>query len=552
METSPLPIATVAAAAGLDPDDVIPYGHHAAKIRPGVAESRPPGAVVVVTALTPTPLGEGKTTTAIGLAQGLARIGRRPVVTLRQPSLGPTFGIKGGGAGAGRSQVIPADLLNLHLTGDFHAVTAAHNLLAAMLDNHLHHGNLLDVEAHSVTWPRVLDMNDRALRSIVIGLGGRADGVPRQASFEITAASEVMSVLALARDAGDLRDRLGRIVVGYRRNGVAVTAEDLAAAGAMAAILRDAVLPNLMQTVEGVPVLVHTGPFGNISIGCSSVIADVVGARVGDILITEAGFGADLGAERYVNIKSRVTGLVPAVALVVVTVRALKAHSGRFRVTAGRPLPEAMLDEDPGAVTEGLHNLAHHVDLVRAWGITPVIAINAFPQDHPSEYAVIERFAAERGVRVALTSHVTEGGAGAEALARVVAEAVAGPPPSLRRDYDLDDALVDKLAAVATRVYGAAGLDLSREAQRELDRLSGLGYGGLPVVLAKTHLSITHAAGVAPEPGWRLPVREVRLAAGAGYVYALCGTISPMPGLPSHPNAERVDVEADGRITGLV
>lgn len=548
---SPLPIATVAAAAGLDPESVVPYGRYAAKIPPDVVGSASPGAVVVVTGLTPTPLGEGKTTTAVGLAQGLARLGRRPIVTLRQPSLGPTFGIKGGGAGAGRSRVVPAELLNLHLTGDFHAVGAAHNLLAAMVDNHLHHGNALTLDARSITWPRVLDVNDRALRNIVIGLGGRVDGVPRQASFDITAASEVMAILALAADLADLRARLGRIVVGQRSDGTPVTAEELGAAGAMTALLRDALEPNLMQTAEGVPVLVHAGPFGNISIGCSSVIADAVGARIADILITEAGFGADLGAERYVNIKSRITGHTPRVAVIVVTVRALKAHSGRYRIAPGRPLPDALLVEDPGAVADGLHNLAHHVDLVGAWGMVPVIAINAFPQDHASEHAVIARFAADRGIRAAVSTHVVDGGAGAEDLAGAVAAEVDGVA-ELHRDYDLGLPLAEKLAAVARRVYGASGVEVAREAARELDRLTDLGYGGLPVVMAKTHLSLTHVPGLRPEPGWQLPIREVRLAAGAGYVYALCGAMSTMPGLPTHPNAERVDVDAAGAITGLV
>jgi len=551
--SSPQPISVVAAAAGLDPDSLVPYGRFVAKVPSSEVGASEAGPVVVITAITPTPLGEGKTTTAVGLAQGLARLGRRPVVTLRQPSLGPTFGIKGGGAGAGRSQVVPTELLNLHLTGDFHAVTSAHNLLAAMTDNHLHHGNPLGIDPRSITWPRVLDVNDRVLRNIVVGLGGRADGVTRQATFDITAASEVMSILALARDLADLRERLGRIVVGQRFDGGVVTAEQLGAAGAMAVILRDAVHPNLLQTTEGVPVLVHSGPFGNISIGCSSVIADEVGARLGDVLVTEAGFGADLGAERYVNIKSRLSGLLPRVAVVVCTVRALKAHSGRFRVIAGRPLPDGLVAEDPAAVADGLHNLGHHLALLRAWGIPPVVAINAFPSDHASEHAVIERFAAERGVRVAVTTHVLEGGAGAEGLAREVMAEIDRPGvTTVTRDYDLELPLEEKIAAVACRVYGAGGIDVAPEAARDLGRLAALGYGDLPVVLAKTHLSVAHVPGRHAEPGWRLPVREVRLAAGAGYVYALCGTISTMPGLPLHPNAERVDLDAGGRITGLL
>lgn len=545
-----LPIDRVATAAGIDPDDLEPHGRHVAKL-PLRVPGPPTAALVVVTAITPTPLGEGKTTTAIGLAQGLARIGRRPILTLRQPSLGPTFSIKGGAAGAGRSQVVPSELLNLHLTGDFHAVTVAHNLLAAIVDNHLHHGNATGLDPRTITWPRVMDVNDRALRHIVIGLGGRVDGVPRQASFDITAASEVMTILALARDLADLRVRLGRIVVGYRFDGSTVTAEDLGAAGSMAVLLRDALRPNLMQTSEGTPAIIHTGPFGNISTGNSSVVADLVGSRLGDVLITEAGFGTDLGAERFVNLKSRVTGLVPHVAVVVVTVRALKAHSGRFAIAPGKALPAELFAEDPDAVRAGLHNLDHHLATLRRWGLPAVVALNAFPDDRSSEHAVVLDHAAARGVRAVVTTHVADGGAGAEDLARAVVAAVGEGTPELHRDYELSDPLAEKIEAVARRVYGAAGIDLSREAARELDRFTALGFGELPVVVAKTHLSLTHQPGLVAEE-WRLPVREVRLAAGAGYVYAICGAMSTMPGLPSHPNAERIDLDGAGEITGLV
>lgn len=543
-----LPISEVATAAGIDPDLLEPHGRFVAKLPIEVA-GPVSAALVLVTAITPTPLGEGKTTTAIGLAQGLARLGHRPVLALRQPSLGPTFSIKGGAAGAGRSQVVPSELLNLHLTGDFHAVTVAHNLLAAIVDNHLHHGNPTGLDPRTITWPRVMDVNDRALRHIVIGLGGRTDGVPRQASFDITAASEVMTILALARDLADLRARLGRIVVGYRFDCSAVTAEDLGAAGSMAVLLRDALRPNLMQTTEGTPAIVHTGPFGNISTGNSSVVADLVGARLGDFLITEAGFGTDLGAERFVNLKSRLSGLTPRVAVLVVTIRALKAHSGRFAIAAGRALPREMLDEDTDAVRAGLHNLDHHLRTLDQWRLPAVVALNAFPDDWPSEHAVVLSHAADRGVRAVVTRHVADGGAGAEDLAAAVAEA-SRAESVLRRDYELTDTLVDKITAVARRVYGASGIELSREAERELARFTDLGHGGLPVVVAKTHLSLAHQVGLAAGD-WVLPVREVRLAAGAGYVYAICGAMSTMPGLPTHPNAERIDLDPSGEVVGL-
>lgn len=540
-----IPIVEIAHSAGIDADSLIPYGRDIAKCPLTPTSGEAP--LVMVTAITPTPLGEGKTTTVVGLVQGLARLGRRPIATLRQPSLGPTFGIKGGAAGAGASQVIPAEKLNLHLTGDFHAITAAHNLLAAMVDNHLHHGNTLGIEPHSITWPRVLDVNDRALRNIVVGLGRQLDGVPRQSSFDITAASEIMTIMALSTSLEDLRERLGRIVVGYTHHGVPVTAEQLQAAGAMTALLRDALMPNLMQTTEGVPVLIHAGPFGNISIGNSSVVADLVASNLGDIVVTESGFGADLGAERMVNLKSRVSGYAPSAAVVVVTVRAMKAYSGAHYIVPGRPLPPAMLEENPAQVAAGLANLAHHLRIVGQWGIPTVVAINAFPEDHESEHSVIAEFCAERGVRCAVSRHVAEGGAGAEDLAREVIEAVSGPV-EVRRDYEPEQSLIEKMEAVARNVYGAAGIDLAPTARRELARFTERGFGGLHVVLAKTHLHIAHTAH--PGEDWLLPIREVRLAAGAGYVYAITGSLSTMPGLPSHPNAEKIDV-VDGEIIGL-
>lgn len=544
--------AEIGAALGLGADDLEPYGRHVAKIL-AVADEPAPGArYVVVTAITPTPLGEGKTTTTVGLTQGLARLGERAVAVLRQPSLGPVFGIKGGAAGAGRSQVLPMAAMNLHLTGDFHAVTAAHNLLAAMIDNHLHHGNELRIAPHSITWGRVLDVNDRALRNVVVGLGGRLDGVPRQSRFDITAASEVMTILALATSPADVRERLGRIVIGMDEDGVPVTAEHLKAAGAMAMLLADAVHPNLLQTIEGQPALVHAGPFGNIATGHSSIMADQVGLARAGTVVTEAGFGADLGFERFVNVKCRTSGLVPDAAVVVVTVRALKAHSGRYRVVAGRPLPTGLLAENPDDVRAGLVNLAHHLDVVAAFGVPAVVAINVFPGDHASEHAVIAEFARRRGVRCAATTHVADGGAGAEELAREVLDAC-GDGTRLRFTYEWDAPLDDKLETLATEVYGADGVEIASTAMAELRRLTELGFGGLPVLIAKTHLSTTANPGDRGAPGgWRLPIREVRLAAGAGYVYALAGAMQTMPGLGSSPAAERMDVDAGGRIVGLV
>ena len=548
------PISEVAMSAGIGEEHLEPYGRHVAKVAPtalAALADRPPARYVVVSAMTPTPLGEGKTTTAVGLAQGFAVLGRRATLALRQPSMGPTFGIKGGAAGGGYSQVVPMETLNLHLTGDFHAVTAAHDLLAAMVDNHLHHGNGLGIDPRSVSWGRVLDVNDRSLRNVVIGLGARADGVPRQGGFAITAASEVMTILALASSLHDLRERVGRIVVGFRYDGSPVTAEDLKAAGAMTVILREAVKPNLMQTLEGTPALVHTGPFGNIATGNSSVIADLLGSRTGDFLITEAGFGADLGAERFFNLKCRRTGLTPDAAVVVATVRALKAHSGRHRVVAGKPLPDGLFAENPDDVVAGAVNLQRHIDIVRGFGVTPVVAINAFPTDFPTEHEVIRELAERAGVRVAVARPVSGGGKGCVQLAEAVAEAV-GDPQAFRFGYDLDDSLGEKIGTIARDVYGADGVDLSPVAAAALDRFELLGYGSLPVVIAKTHLSLSSDPKLLGAPtGWRLPIREVRVAAGAGYVYAISGDMRTMPGLPRHPNAENVDIDEDGEIVGL-
>lgn len=548
------PIEEVARSAGIAAERLEPHGRHVAKVSLKAVDDlagRPDAKCVVVTALTPTPLGEGKTTTAVGLAQGLGRLGKRSMLALRQPSMGPTFGVKGGAAGAGYSQVVPMETLNLHLTGDFHAITAAHDLLAAMVDNHLHHGNELGIDPHSISWRRVVDVNDRALRNVVLGLGARLDGVPRQSGFDITAASEVGVCLSLATSLHDLRERLGRIVVGYTRAGMPVTAEDLKAAGAMTVIMREAIMPNLMQTTENTPVLVHAGPFGNIATGNSSVIADQVGIKAADYLLTEAGFGADMGAERFFNVKCRVSGLRPDAAVLVTTVRALKAHSGRFTVVAGQPLPPQMLQDSSEDVFAGADNLRKHIEIVRGFGVAPVVAINVFPSDHPDEIEAVREIAEAAGARVAASTHVTDGGEGAQELARVVV-AACEDQTDFRFSYDEQDSLVDKITKVATGVYGADGIELSAQARRELAHFTELGFGHLPVVIAKTHLSISHDPALRGAPtGWILPVREVRLAAGAGYVYAICGEMRTMPGLGKHPVAERIDIDENGDIVGL-
>ncbi len=548
------PLEDVAAGVGIPSHLLEPYGEEVAKIKlAAISElaDRPAAKYVVVSAVTPTPLGEGKTTTTVGLGQGFAHIGKRATVAIRQPSMGPTFGIKGGAAGGGYSQVVPMEALNLHLTGDMHAVTAANNLLAAMIDNHLYQGNALGIDVHNITWRRVADVNDRALRNIVIGLGGRADGTPRKTGFDITAASEVMATLALCSSLSDLRQRLGRIVVGYTGDGTPVTAEQLQGAGSMAVLLRDAVKPNLLQTLENTPVLVHTGPFGNIATGNSSVIADLIGIHAGDFLVTEAGFGADMGAERFFNIKCRASGLCPDAAVIVVTVRALKAHSGKYKIVAGRPLPELMLAENPADVADGAANLRKQIDNIRLHGVSPVVAINAFPTDHLSEHLAITEIAASQGARSAVCTHFADGGAGAAELAEAVAEAAA-EPSQFRFLYPDSASLRKKIETLATKVYGADGVDYTPQAAAQLDTYERAGFGHLPVCVAKTHLSISSDPSLKGAPtGWRLPVREVRANVGAGFVYPICGDIRTMPGLGTSPAAARIDLDEDGQIVGL-
>ena len=548
------PLSDIAAVAGIPVEMLEPYGAGAAKISLDAVEAmadRPRARYVVVTAITPTPLGEGKTTTTVGLGQGFGHIGKKATIAIRQPSLGPTFGIKGGAAGGGYSQVVPMELFNLHLTGDMHAVTAAHNMCSAMLDAHLFHGNESGLDMHNITWRRVLDINDRALRNIVVGLGGRLDGIPRETGFDITAASEVMATLALATSLSDLRARLGRIVVGYTKAGTPVTAEDLQAAGAMAVLLKDALKPNLMQTLEGGPALVHTGPFGNIATGNSSIVADQIGIHSGDFLVTEAGFGADMGAERFFNIKCRYSGLDPDAAVMVATVRGLKAHSGNHKIVAGRPLPEALLAENPDEVHAGGDNLRKQLANMKVHGVTPVVAINAFPGDHDADLAAIAEIADEYGARCAVTTHFSDGGVGAAELAEAVAEACE-EPSSFKVLYEDALPLRDKIAAVATTVYGADGVEYSATANRQLDTYEAAGFGHLPVCIAKTHLSISSDPSLKGAPtGWTLPVREVRASVGAGFVYPICGDMRTMPGLGRQPAAMGIDLDENGEIVGL-
>ncbi len=554
---TPRPVADIATELGLRPEEIEFYGPVKAKISLAgverVERERPQGKYVLVTAITPTPLGEGKTTTTVGLAQGLNRIGKKASVAIRQPSLGPVFGIKGGAAGGGYSQIIPMEDFNLHLTGDIHAISAAHNLASAFLDNHLHHGNALDIDPYSIRWPRVVDISDRAIRRVIIGLGGKENGVPRESEYIITVASEVMAILALAKDLFDLRARLGRIVVATNRAGKAVTAEDLGVAGAMTVLLRDAIKPNLLQTLEGGPAYVHCGPFANIAHGNSSIIADRVALSTSDIVVTEGGFGADMGAEKFFDIKCRASGLRPDAAVVVATIRALKMHGGVGKIVAGKPLDPALTTENVEAVRKGGENLAAQVGLVASYGVPVIVAINAFPTDTAAEHEAVREVALAAGARDGVvTTNWAEGGKGAEALAAAVWDAAAEDGGGFRLLYPDEMPLREKIETIATRVYGAAGVDFAPAATKALAEYTNLGYGHLPVCVAKTHLSLSHDPAVKGRPtGYRFPVRDVRLAAGAGFIYPLAGDMRTMPGLPSHPAGEKIDIDADGNVIGL-
>lgn len=541
------PIAEVAARLGIPADAVIPYGRDKAKIDPKLVPAegaRPPGKLILVTAINPTPAGEGKTTTTVGLGDGLNRIGKRACIALREPSLGPCFGQKGGAAGGGHAQVVPMEDINLHFTGDFHAITTAHNLLAAMVDNHLHWGNALGLDPRRIVWRRVVDMNDRALRDIVQSLGGPANGLPRESGFDITVASEVMAILCLAADLEDLEERLGRIVVGYRSDRSPVTARDLKADGAMAALLKDAILPNLVQTVEQNPAFVHGGPFANIAHGCNSVAATRLALRLADYVVTEAGFGADLGAEKFFDIKCRQAGLHPDATVIVATVRALKMNGGVSKAD--------LAGEDVAAVRRGAVNLRRHVENCLGFGVPAIVAINHFGTDTDAEIEAVREAARAAGVEAVLCRHWAQGSAGIVELAEKVAALADGGTARFRPIYADDTSLLGKIEAVVHRIYRGQAVTAEPAVLRALENFERDGFGHLPVCTAKTQYSFSTDPGRlgAPE-NHVVHLREVRLAAGAGFVVAVCGDILTMPGLPRHPAAERIRLDAEGRVEGL-
>jgi formate--tetrahydrofolate ligase len=542
------PIQDIGEALGLGQDELEPYGRFKAKVSwPAIERlaDRPDGALVLVTAMTPTPAGEGKSTTTVGLADGLRRIGRRAIVALREPSLGPVFGVKGGAAGGGRAQIAPMEDINLHFTGDMHAIGAAHNLLAAMLDNHLAQGNALGLDPRRILWKRVVDMNDRALRNIVLGLGGAAHGVPREGGFEITVASEVMAILCLARDLPDFKSRVERVIVGETSTGALVEARGLKVAGAMAVLMKDAIKPNLVQTLEGTPAFVHGGPFGNIAHGCNSLIATRLALKLGEIVVTEAGFASDLGAEKFVDIKARTGGLTPSAAVVVATVRALKLHGGVALANLAR--------EDVAAVRRGTENLAKHVENVRTFGLVPVVALNHFTGDSEAEVAAVLATCRGWGVRAAVSRGWEAGGAGAMELAETVLDAmVSADRDTFRPLYPDEWPFTRKIETIATRLYGADGVRVTPAAAAKLARWETLGYGRLPVCMAKTQNSLSDDAKKLGRPrGFTVTVRDAKLAAGAGFVVAYAGDILTMPGLPKTPGAETMDVDAQGNVVGL-
>ncbi len=548
-------IREIAESVGLTEDDIEYYGNYKAKVKLDVLEKSckiKKAKYIVVSAITPTPLGEGKTVTTVGVSQALSRIGKSVITTLRQPSMGPTFGIKGGAAGGGYSQVIPMEDFNLHLTGDIHAVGVAHNLLAAFIDNSLQKGNPLNLDPHSITWNRVVDVSDRALRNVVLGLGGRLDGVPRQTGFDITVASEIMAVLALTTSLNDLRKRLGRIVIGMTYDKKPVTAEDLRAAGAMTVLMKDAIMPTLMQTLEHTPVLVHAGPFANIAHGNSSVIADLIGVKLADYVVTESGFGADMGAEKFVNIKCRVSGLAPDAVILAATVRALKMHSGRYKIVPGKPLSEGLVTENLFDIDEGGCNLRKQIQNIKQFGVPVVVAINRFSTDTDREIDRVRTIALEAGADFAVESNVwAEGGKGGEELARAVVKA-AEQKSSFKFLYPLNVGIKEKIETIATKMYGADGVEYMPLAERQIKQFTKLGYDKFPICMAKTHLSLSHDPKLkgAPE-GFTVPIREVKASIGAGFLYPLLGEMRTMPGLPSDPAGAHVDIDDDGRITGL-
>ena len=541
-----LPIAKVAEKLGLTDEDLIPYGRYKAKINHKLIHSdRPDGKLILMTAISPTPAGEGKTTTSVGLADALNAMGKKTMLCLREPSLGPVFGVKGGAAGGGYAQVVPMEDINLHFTGDIHAIGTANNLLAAMIDNSIQQGNPLNIDPRRITWKRCMDMNDRQLRFIVDGLGGKVNGTPREDGFDITVASEVMAIFCLATDLADLKDRLSRIVCAYTYDGQPVTAGQIGAAGAMAALLKDAIDPNLVQTLENNPAIIHGGPFANIAHGCNSVTATKLSLKLADYVVTEAGFGADLGAEKFLDIKCRMADLHPSAVVLVATVRALKSHGGVTKPDLNKPNAEA--------VRKGAANLERHIDNIKnGFGLPVCVAINAFPTDTPEEMAVIEEVCAKAGVKCALSEVFAKGGEGGKALAETVLSIMPEAPQPIQYTYDLGASLPEKIEAVAKKIYRADGVTYTPAAKKMLDDLAAMGYGELPVCIAKTQYSFSDNAKLTGAPtGFEMNVREVRLSAGAGFVVVICGSIMTMPGLPKHPAAMDIDVDAEGRITGL-
>ncbi len=544
--TKMLPIAKVAEKLGLTDEDLIPYGRYKAKINHKLIHSdRPDGKLILMTAISPTPAGEGKTTTSVGLADALNAMGKKTMLCLREPSLGPVFGVKGGAAGGGYAQVVPMEDINLHFTGDIHAIGTANNLLAAMIDNSIQQGNPLNIDPRRIAWKRCMDMNDRQLRFIVDGLGGKVNGTPREDGFDITVASEVMAIFCLATDLADLKDRLSRIVCAYTYDGQPVTAGQIGAAGAMAALLKDAIDPNLVQTLENNPAIIHGGPFANIAHGCNSVTATKLSLKLADYVVTEAGFGADLGAEKFLDIKCRMADLHPSAVVLVATVRALKSHGGVAKPDLNKPSVEA--------VRKGAANLERHIDNIKnGFGLPVCVAINAFPTDTPEEMAVIEEVCAKAGVKCALSEVFAKGGEGGKALAETVLSIMPEAPQPIQYTYDLGASLPEKIEAVAKKIYRADGVTYTPAAKKMLDDLAAMGYGELPVCIAKTQYSFSDNAKLTGAPtGFKMNVREVRLSAGAGFVVVICGSIMTMPGLPKHPAAMDIDVDAEGRITGL-
>ena len=541
-----LPIAKVAEKLGLTDEDLIPYGRYKAKINHKLIHSdRPDGKLILMTAISPTPAGEGKTTTSVGLADALNAMGKKTMLCLREPSLGPVFGVKGGAAGGGYAQVVPMEDINLHFTGDIHAIGTANNLLAAMIDNSIQQGNPLNIDPRRIAWKRCMDMNDRQLRFIVDGLGGKVNGTPREDGFDITVASEVMAIFCLATDLADLKDRLSRIVCAYTYDGQPVTAGQIGAAGAMAALLKDAIDPNLVQTLENNPAIIHGGPFANIAHGCNSVTATKLSLKLADYVVTEAGFGADLGAEKFLDIKCRMADLHPSAVVLVATVRALKSHGGVAKPDLNKPNVEA--------VRKGAANLERHIDNIKnGFGLPVCVAINAFPTDTPEEMSVIEEVCAKAGVKCALSEVFAKGGEGGKALAETVLSIMPEAPQPIQYTYDLGASLPEKIEAVAKKIYRADGVTYTPAAKKMLDDLAAMGYGELPVCIAKTQYSFSDNAKLTGAPtSFKMNVREVRLSAGAGFVVVICGSIMTMPGLPKHPAAMDIDVDAEGRITGL-